>query len=54
MKPQDKRQLLNFTISPKVPREFRKAVPIGSRARFVEDAIKLQLERQARQLVGGF
>jgi hypothetical protein len=44
MKLQDKRAIINFTISPATLKEFRKAVPSGRRARFVEEAILLKLE----------
>jgi hypothetical protein len=43
MRSADRREILNITINPKVLKAFRKAVPIGRRARFVEDAIMLKL-----------
>jgi hypothetical protein len=48
MKLQDKRAIINFTISPPTLKAFRKAVPTGRRARFVEEAILLKLELECK------
>ena len=48
MKFHDKRAIINFTISPPTLKAFRKAVPTGRRARFVEEAILLKLELECK------
>jgi hypothetical protein len=44
----DRRQVINFTLSPKTLKAFRNAVPEGERARYVERAILFKLEYDQR------
>jgi hypothetical protein len=40
----DRRQIINFTLSPRTLKALREAVPEGERARYVERAILFKLE----------
>ena len=44
LKPSEKKEIVTLTISPKVMKAFRKAVPVGRRAHFMEQAILLKLD----------
>lgn len=39
----ERKLLVNFTLAPEVVREFKRKIPPGHRARFVEQAILLKL-----------